>query len=83
MRILSSQDTLLAAPGLLFNRIPPEREQEWRELFGSDKMKNVKEEEAARKAAKKAAKKTAKTVVDSLGWMSENARYGSDDAVNI
>jgi methionyl-tRNA synthetase len=50
----------LGKPELLFSRIPPEKEQEWREAFGDDEVKKLKEEEAAKKAARKAAKKSKK-----------------------
>ena len=50
----------IGKPELLFSRIPPEKGEQWRELFGSDEAKKVKEEEAMRKAAKKGAKKTTK-----------------------
>ena len=40
----------------LFKNIKPEKEQEWRELFGGQELKKVKEAEAAKKAAKKAEK---------------------------
>ncbi|KAI1365428.1 methionyl-tRNA synthetase [Xylaria arbuscula] len=38
----------------LFSRIPPEKAQEWRTMFGSEEAKKLKEEEAAIKARKKA-----------------------------
>ncbi|TAQ87451.1 hypothetical protein B7494_g4229 [Chlorociboria aeruginascens] len=41
----------------LFSPIKPEKGQEWREIFGSEEVKKVKEEEATRKATKKAARK--------------------------
>lgn len=40
----------------LFKIIKPEKEQEWRELFGGSELKKQKELEAAKKAAKKAEK---------------------------
>ncbi|KAK5171332.1 uncharacterized protein LTR77_004476 [Saxophila tyrrhenica] len=40
----------------LFKNIKPEKEQEWRELFGGDELKKQKEAEAAKKAARKAEK---------------------------
>lgn len=41
--------------------IPPEKEQQWREMFGGTQAERQKiEEEAARKAAKKAADKARK-----------------------
>lgn len=43
----------------LFSPIKPEKGQEWREQFGSEEAKKVKEEIAAKKATKKAAKKAA------------------------
>lgn len=52
----------IGTPDLLFTRIPPEKESEWRDLFGSDEVKKVKEEEAAKKAAKKAARKITKGI---------------------
>ena len=39
----------------LFGRIKPEKAQEWREMFGSEAAKKVKEEEATKKTAKKLA----------------------------
>ncbi|KAI1423410.1 hypothetical protein F5Y12DRAFT_798402 [Xylaria sp. FL1777] len=38
----------------LFSRIPPEKAQEWRTMFGSEEAKKLREEEAAMKARKKA-----------------------------
>lgn len=40
----------------LFKVIKPEKEQEWREQFGGQELKKVKEAEAAKKAVKKAEK---------------------------
>ena len=40
----------------LFKIIKPEKEQEWRELFGGQELKKQKEVEAAKKAAKRAEK---------------------------
>ena len=40
----------------LFTQIKPEKEQEWRELFGGEEAKKAKEEEAKKKAVKKAQK---------------------------
>ena len=40
----------------LFKNIKPEKEQEWRELFGGTELKKQKAAEAAKKAAKKAEK---------------------------
>jgi methionyl-tRNA synthetase len=45
----------------LFRPIKPEKGQEWREMFGSNEAKKVKEEEAIRKATKKAATKAGKS----------------------
>ncbi|KAF4613422.1 hypothetical protein G7Y89_g15465 [Cudoniella acicularis] len=45
----------------LFSLINPEKGQEWREMFGSEEAKKVKEEEAKRKAVKKAAKRAAES----------------------
>jgi len=44
----------------LFSQIKPERELEWRDLFGGAEAKKAKEEAAAKAAAKKAAKKAEK-----------------------
>jgi len=57
----------IGKPELLFSRIPPEKGEQWRELFGSDEVKKVKEEEAVRKAAKKDAKKGAKKTTKKSG----------------
>ncbi|KAI6865004.1 putative methionine--tRNA ligase [Hortaea werneckii] len=40
----------------LFKTIKPEKEKEWRELFGGDELKKQKEADAAKKAARKADK---------------------------
>jgi methionyl-tRNA synthetase len=50
----------------LFKNIKPEKEQEWRELFGGQELKKQKEAEAAKKAAKRAEKdrKKAKKAVE-------------------
>ncbi|KAL9058553.1 MAG: hypothetical protein Q9162_001708 [Coniocarpon cinnabarinum] len=40
----------------LFKQIKPEKETEWREMFGGEEAKKAKEEEAKKKAAKKADK---------------------------
>ncbi|EMC97130.1 hypothetical protein BAUCODRAFT_439176 [Baudoinia panamericana UAMH 10762] len=40
----------------LFKNIKPEKEQEWRELFGGQELQKQKQAEAAKKAAKKAEK---------------------------
>lgn len=54
----------------LFKNIKPEKETEWKELFGGDELKKVKAAEAEKKAAKKAekerkkAEKTAKRAAD-------------------
>jgi methionyl-tRNA synthetase len=45
----------------LFSRIPPEKAQEWRAMFGSEEAKKLKEEEALMKARKYVAKKVART----------------------
>nr|POE52082.1 methionine--trna ligase, cytoplasmic [Quercus suber] len=44
----------------LFKNIKPEKETEWRELFGGDELKRQKEAEAMKKAAKKAEKERKK-----------------------
>ena len=44
----------------LFKNIKPEKEQEWRELFGGDELKKQKEADAAKKAARKADKEKKK-----------------------
>lgn len=44
----------------LFKTIKPEKEQEWKEMFGGDELKKVKEEEAKKKAARKADKEKKK-----------------------
>jgi len=51
----------------LFSNIKPEKGREWREMFGSDEVKKVKDEEAARKASKKATKKAGKAVSKNAG----------------
>ena len=40
----------------LFSQIKPEKEAEWRDMFGGEEAKKAKEEEARKKAAKKAQK---------------------------
>ncbi|KAK3048222.1 hypothetical protein LTR09_010383 [Extremus antarcticus] len=56
----------------LFKNIKPEKEQEWRELFGGSELKKQKEAEAAKKAARKAdkdakkAKKAAEKSVEAV-----------------
>ncbi|ORY09135.1 tRNA synthetases class I (M)-domain-containing protein [Clohesyomyces aquaticus] len=44
----------------LFSNIKPEKENEWRELFGGDEARKAKEEKAAKAAAKKADKERKK-----------------------
>lgn len=44
----------------LFKTIKPEKEVEWKEMFGGDELKKAKEEEAKKKAAKKAEKEKKK-----------------------
>ena len=46
----------IGAAAHLFKNIKPEKELEWRELFGGDELKKQKEAEAAKKNAKKAEK---------------------------
>jgi methionyl-tRNA synthetase len=50
----------------LFKTIKPEKEAEWKEMFGGSELKKAKEEEAKKKAAKKAEKerKKAKKAAD-------------------
>jgi methionyl-tRNA synthetase len=50
----------IGAASHLFKNIKPEMEAKWRELFGGDELKKVKEAEAAKKAAKKAEKERKK-----------------------
>ena len=54
----------IGVPELLFRRIPPEKADEWRELFGNQEAKKAKDKEVSKKAAKKAAKKSTKAAVD-------------------
>ncbi|SMQ55579.1 unnamed protein product [Zymoseptoria tritici ST99CH_3D7] len=44
----------------LFKTIKPEKEAEWKEMFGGSELKKAKEEEAKKKAAKKAEKERKK-----------------------
>lgn len=50
----------------LFTTIKPEKGEEWREMFGSRKVKKLKEDEAIQKATKKAAMKSSELDVTSL-----------------
>ncbi|KAF2732433.1 methionyl-tRNA synthetase [Polyplosphaeria fusca] len=50
----------LGKAAYLFSQIKPEKEQEWRELFGGDEARKAKEEKAAKAAAKKAEKERKK-----------------------
>ena len=71
----------------LFKNIKPEKEQEWRELFGGQEQKKVKEAEAAKKAAKKAekdrkkAKKAAEKSVEAVEKDGAETNPSVDDAV--
>jgi methionyl-tRNA synthetase len=71
----------------LFKNIKPEKEQEWRELFGGQEQKKVKEAEAAKKAAKKAekdrkkAKKTAEKSVEAVEKDGAETNPSVEDAV--
>lgn len=50
----------LGEPKLLFTTIKPEKEQEWRDMFGGDEAKKAREEAAAAARAKADAKKADK-----------------------
>ncbi|KLJ08866.1 methionyl-tRNA synthetase [Blastomyces silverae] len=52
----------IGKPEHLFRRIQPEKAQIWREMFGSEEVQKVKEEEAAIKAKKSTALKAEKTL---------------------
>ena len=71
----------------LFKNIKPEKEQEWRELFGGQEQKKVKEAEAAKKVAKKAekdrkkAKKAAEKSVEAVEKDGAETNPSIDDAV--
>ena len=71
----------------LFKNIKPEKEQEWRELFGGQEQKKVKEAEAAKKAAKKAekdrkkAKKAAEKSVEAVEKDGAETNPSVEDAV--
>ena len=69
----------------LFKNIKPEKEQEWREQFGGQEQKKLKEAEAAKKAANKAAKarkKAAKrTDVENAENDGAQSNPTADDAV--
>jgi methionyl-tRNA synthetase len=51
---------MIGKAAYLFSQIKPEKEQEWRELFGGDEARKAKEEKAAKAAAKKAEKERKK-----------------------
>lgn len=46
----------IGTPEFLFRRIPPEKANEWRVLFGNQEAQKAKDEEASKKAVKKAKK---------------------------
>ncbi|KAK4496196.1 hypothetical protein PRZ48_012176 [Zasmidium cellare] len=66
----------------LFKMIKPEKEQEWKEMFGGDELKKAKEEEAKKKAAKKAEKerKKAKKAAEKAGKGVESAEKDGAEA---
>lgn len=58
----------------LFKTIKPEKEAEWKEMFGGSELKKAKEEEAKKKAARKAEKdkKKAKKAAERAGQAVES-----------
>jgi len=69
----------------LFSNIKPEKETEWRELFGGDEARKAKEEKARKAAAKKAEKerKKAKKAAgkEDVGKGVESAEKGAVEGV--
>ena len=71
----------------LFKLIKPEKEQEWRELFGGQELQKQKEAEAAKKAAKRAekdrkkAKKAAEKSVEAVEKDGAETNPKAGDAV--
>lgn len=68
----------------LFSQIKPEKEKEWRELFGGDEAKKAKEEAAAKKAkkaAEKAKKKEKKAAEAKEGESVEAIEKGGKEAL--
>ncbi|KAK4610265.1 putative methionine--tRNA ligase, cytoplasmic [Fulvia fulva] len=59
----------------LFKNIKPEKEAEWKEMFGGSELKKAKEEEAKKKAARKAEKdkKKAKKAAERAGQAVESS----------
>lgn len=48
----------------MFSQMKPEKEHEWRNEFGSEEARKLREEEAAMKASKKAARKAGSIAKD-------------------
>jgi len=65
----------------LFTQIKTEKEKEWREMFGGDEAKRLKEETAAKKAAKKASALKRKQEKASSGTASPSNKEKSVEAV--
>lgn len=66
----------LGAPEYLFTQIKPEKEAEWRELFGGEEARRAKAEKAAKAAARKADKEKKKA-------KKAAAAEGSDSVENV